>query len=324
MPKTSDEVLNGLLGTSLKVPAERLSALKEADGSWKDEALDEFLQLDASRVTALEQTYEQKITAKAGQVKREVLEELEAKLRDEFGVKDAPAKGVDLVKHIVASKLQAGVKLTEEQVKTHPLYLAVEQQVANFPKTLDEKIKERETALQTEFKTKAQTAQALTKAKTIFKGMRPILPKNEEVAAAQMTLLENFIAGHKLQFVEDAQGNLTDIIPMAADGSGSLKDSHGHPVKYEDLIKQGAARFFEFEQGEHKQGAPDPNGTGGESGSAGGGSGMGGAASYDPKTQDEYAKLHAQIGREVIDRAERQKQWALLKAAGVKNGVATA
>ena len=324
MAKTSDEVLGTLLGTSLKVPSDKLAELKEADGSWKDDAPDKLLAFDADRVTALNTSWEEKLSATKGTLKREVLEDLEKKLRDEFGVKDAPAKGVDLVKHIVQTKLAGGVALTEEQVKAHPAYIAVEAQVREFPTILEGKVKERETALQTEFKTKAQTAAAIAKAKTIFQGMRPILPKNPEVAAAQMTLVENFIAGHKLQFVEDAQGNLTDIIPMKADGSGRLEDAHGHPVKYDDLVKQGAVRFFEFEQGEYKQGAPDPNGTGGESGGAGGGGGTGGAASYDPKTIEEYAKIHSEIGRTVTDRAERQKQWAALKAAGVKNGVATA
>lgn len=319
MSKTSEEVLNGLLSTSLKLDEQGVTALKEADGSWKDDALDLLLKADADRVTALKGDVDKLLTERGAKVKREVMEELERDLRDEFGVKDVPAKGKDLVKHIVQVRAKAGETLTEDQVKAHPLYLAIEEQTRAFPKTLEEKIKERETALKTEFKTKAQTQQAVAKGKTIFQGMRPILPKNAEVAAAQMTLLENHIASQPLQFVEDARGNLVDIIPMKADGSGRLEDAHGHPIKYEDFVRTGAARFFEFEQGERKNGAPDPNGTGN------GGGGEGDGATYDPKTVSAYATAWQTINADVsMDMGEKVKQWALLKAAGVKNGVASA
>lgn len=317
MAKSAEDVLNGLLGTSLKVPAEQLSALKEADGSWKDDAPDALLRFDAERVTALNTQWEQKLSEQAGRLKREVLEEFEAKVRDEFELKDAKAKGVDLVKHVVQARTKALETIPEERIKSSPLYIALEDQVRNAPTELEAKLAEQKKALESEFTTKVLTREAIAKAKNIFKGMRPILPKNAEVAAAQETLLDNFIAGHKLQFVQNERGELTDIIPMMADGSGRLKDAHGHPIKYEDLVKQGAARFFEFEQGERKTGSPNPNNVGGD-----GGDGGTGDASYDPKSEQEYAEAHAKIRRAFsADPVERTKHLTALKAAAAKNGV---
>lgn len=319
MAKTAEEVLNGLLGTSLKVPAEQLSALKEADGSWKDDAPEALLRFDAERVTALNSAHEQKLSEQAGRLKREVLEEFESKVRDEFDLKDAKAKGIDLVKHVVQARTKALETIPEERIKSSPLYIALEEQVRKVPTELEAKLAEQKKALESEFTTKVLTREAIAKAKNIFRGMRPILPKNAEVAAAQETLLDNFIAGHKLQFVQNERGELIDIIPMKADGSGRLEDAHGHPVKYEDLIKQGAARYFEFEQGEPRNGSPNPNDVGGGGGNGGGGTGD---ASYDPKSEQEYADAHARIRREhSADPVERTKHLTALKAAAVKNGV---
>jgi hypothetical protein len=132
------------------------------------------------------------------------------------------------------------------------------------------------------------------------------------------------IAQHKLQYVEDAQGNVTDIIPMKPDGSGRLEDAHGHPVKYEDLVRSIAARYFEFAAGEDKGSAPDPNGTGGESGAGSGNGGGAGAGAYDPKNEAEYAEKFGEIMRQFTDLGERRKHLDALKAAGVRNGVVAA
>lgn len=322
MPKTDAEVLSELLSTSLKLDEARIASMKDADGSWKDDAPQQLLQFDSERVTARDAEWEKKMSEKAGKVKRETLEELEKSLRDEFGVKDAPARGVDLVKHIVASRAKAGDKeITPELIKAHPLYIELEGKAREFPTLLEKTVKEREQAIMAEFEEKALTREAIAKGKAIFQGMRPILPKNAEVAAAQMTLLENVITSHKLQFVKDAQGNLTDIIPMKADGSGRLEDAHGHPIKFEDLVRSGAKRFFEFEEGERKKGAPDPNDGGRGTGDA---DGDGDGEDYNPRTIAEYTEMFAKIEREEPDRAKRIELWAKLKAAGVKNGVVAA
>lgn len=317
MPKTTDEVLNGLLSTSYKLDDGTVAGLKEPDGSWKDDALDFFLSKDAERVTALRGDIDKQLTERGAKAKREVMEEFERQIRDEFGLKDATAKGVDLVKHAVAAKVKALETIPDERVKTHPTYITLEQQLANMPKEFEVKLKQREDELKSEFRAKALTQQAIQQARTLFRGMNPVLPKNEAVAAAQLTLLDNFIAQHKLQFVEDERtGELKDIIPMAADGSGALKDAHGHPVSYADLVKNGASKFFEFAQGEQRGGAPNPAGTG-----AGSGDGGGAGASYNPKSEAEYAKLHAEIMRKFTDLTERRSELDKLKEAAVKAGI---
>jgi hypothetical protein len=149
MPKSTEEVLTGLLSTSYKLDEGSLSELKEADGSWKDDALDVLTRKDQERVTALKGDVEKQLGERYSRGKREALEALEKQLRDEFGIKETNVQGVDLVKSIVAAKAKALETLPDEKVKAHPLYLQLEEQARNFPTTLEQKVKEAQEALQT-------------------------------------------------------------------------------------------------------------------------------------------------------------------------------
>lgn len=317
MPKTTEDILNGLLSTSYKLDEGSLSSLKHEDGSWNDDALDRLLELDQKRVTALKGDIDKQLQERYSRGKREAMEGLEKQLRDEFGIKDSDARGIDLVKSIVAAKAKALEQIPDERVKVHPLYLQLEEQVRKLPNEFEEKIRKREQELTAEFETRVLMRQAADSAKTIFRGMNPILPRDPRVAEAQMTLLDNWLGQHKLEFVKDSNGNLVEIIPMKADGSGRLEDAHGHPVKYEDFVRNGASRFFEFAQGEPKGGAPDPNGTGRSSGGDGGS----GGGSYDPKSEADYAEQHERIMRTYSDLAVRRKELDKLRDAGRRNGV---
>lgn len=313
MGKTAEEVLTGFLSTNFKLDDEGVTALKEADGSFKDDTNDKLTELHAARVATLRGDVEKLKSDRYSQGKREALEGLEKELRDEFGVKETDKRGKELVKAIIAASVNANGTIDENKVKAHPLYIKLEEQVTAFPKTLEEKLKAKEDELTTGFKAERNTARIIDRALTRFKGMNPILPKNPEVARAQMTLLENYLKGHKFDIVEK-DGDITDIIPLKADGSGRLEDSIGHHVSFDSLVEAGAKRFYEFHEGEHKSTAPNPAGSGG-------GNGGGGGAAVKLQSFSDYAKEHARIEKQVADPTERQKLWAELKAAGVAAGV---
>jgi hypothetical protein len=315
MAKTAEEVLTGLLSTSYKLDETGVAALKEADGSFKDDSTDHLLKLDAERVATLRGDPEKLKAENYSRGKREALEALEKELKEEFGVKASDVKGTALIKHIIAEKAgTANSDLSDDKIKASKLYRELEEHMQTKEKSFEEKLKEHEEKLRSEFNSVRDTESVLDQAKNLFKGMKPKLPKNEEVAANQMSLLENFVKGHKFQLTRDKEGKVTDIVPMKEDGSGRLEDQHGHAVKFDDLIRAGARKFYEFEDGERKLGAPDPGRSGGsnDTGDQGG--------AYDPKTVSEYAKLFGEIRRS-YEGTERIEQWKLLKEAGIKNGV---
>lgn len=316
MPKSADEVLIGLLSTSYKLDETGVASLKEEDGSFKDDALDHLTKLDADRVANLKGDVEKVKADNYSRGKREALEGLERELKDEFGIKDTDKKGKDLIKAIVAARTKAGEQLSEDAIKAHPAYLKLEEHANALPKTFEEKMKAREEEIRAEFKAERDFERVRASAMKTFKGMNPILPKNEDVANAQLTLLDQALKGLKYQLVEK-DGEITDIVPMKADGSGRLEDAHGHPVKFEALIKTIGAKYFEFAEGDQREGADDPNRKGKESGKGGD------TKAFDPKTSAEYAKAWAEIDQSGKSLAEKRELWNALKEAGKRNGVAS-
>lgn len=311
MGKTAEEVLLGLLSTSLKLDDTGVTSLKEEDGSFKDDALEHLTKLDADRVAALRGDIEKVRSERYSQGKREAMEALEKELRGEFGIKDTDKRGKDLVKAIVAERIKAAEAMPEEKVKAHPLYIQLEEQLQAVPKTLEEKLKEREEALKTEFRHEQLMARLLEEGNTLFDAMNPVLSEDPVKARNQRKLLNDYLRGHKYNFAEK-DGELT-IIPLKADGS-RLEDSHGHPVSFKDLLEQGARQFYDFHKGERKHSAPDP-------GKNGSGSGSGTDGSWKLQTQSDYAKAWKEIDDSQEDFASKREKWNKLKEAGRAAGV---
>ena len=313
---TAEEVLTGLLSTSYKLDETGVASLKEEDGSFKPDALDHLTKMDADRVASLKGDAEKVKADTYSRGKREALEGLERELKDEFGIKATDKKGKDLIKEILASRTKGGDPLTEETVKAHPLYLKLEEHANALPKTFEEQMKAQAEAIRAEFKAERDFDRVRASAMKTFKGMNPILPKNEDVANAQLTLLDQALKGLKYQLMEK-DGEIADIVPMKADGSGRLEDAHGHPVKFEALIKTIGAKYFEFAEGQQREGADDPNRKGRESGKGGD------TKAFDPKTVAEYAARWEEISGSTKTMAEKRELWNALKEAGKRNGVAS-
>ena len=311
MPKTAEEVLLGVLSTALKVDEGSVSELKESDGSWKDDAIENLVGRHAEHVKTVRGDVDKIKAERYSHGKREALEQLERELRDEFGVKDTDKRGKDLVKLIVGQAAAAN-GITEEKIKTHPMYLKLEEEYGKLPKTFEEKMKQREEELKAEFEAERTLNAALDAGHAVFQGMNPVLPKDPTVAKNQLRLLDEWIRSHKYTIIEE--GGAKKFVPMKPDGSGRLTDDHGHNMTFEDLVRQGARMFYEFKVGEEKGAAADPN----RSGQASGGKSGGGR---DPKTPSEYAKMWQEIDDSAMPYAEKRSAWDELKEAGRRNGV---
>lgn len=316
MPKTAEEVLTGLLSTSYNLDEQGVAALKEADGSFKDEAIDHLNGITAERIKQMREAADKERAASYSRGLKETMEKFERDLRDEYELKDSKSTGKALVAEAVAKRLNGAGITDEAKIKAHPLYIALEAKVESMPKTIEEAVKAKEAELQGVFKAERDTARIVERGKAKFKAMNPILPKNEAVAQAQMSLLEQYIKGHKFQLVED-NGDVKDVIPMKPDGSGRLENSLGVQVTFDKFIEEGAKKYFEFRDEDDRSGAPDPNKTGNSSGT-----GSGGDVAYNPTTVSEYARIHAEIYESDLDIGEKQKRYAALKEAGKRSGVA--
>lgn len=302
----------GLLSTSLKLDETGVAALKEADGSWKDEATEELLKLDAGRVEALRKDVDSKLEERYSRGKRETMEALEKQLRDEFGVKSTDKRGIDLIKAIVAEKVNATGGLTDDKVKTHPLFQKLEEELRTLPTSFEEKLKAREEEIRTEFKRERQKDLVWERAHEVLQGMNPNLPDDPVVAKNQLRLLRQFVDEHEFDVPDD--GSI--ITPLSKDGKGRMEDKHGHAVKFNDFIQQAARQFYTFKAPAGGGGAPDPGRTGGRGGSSTGDDGDATIAS-----QADYAREWDRINRTSADINEKRERWSELKERAKKSGL---
>lgn len=306
----------GLVRRAYNLTEEGVAELQESEGQFKDDALDNLLKLDAERVTTLKgPSIDERLTDKFKEGERRAAEKLEKDLMAEFQVKASDKKGIELIKHVVQQKLEAAgsSKLDDDKVKLHPLYLEVERKVQAFPTELEAAVKAKEEALRAELEGERNTTRVAEYASAIFKGLRPKLSSNPQVAANQERDFLEKVKSGKYQVTEN-DGKL-EIVPLKQKGQEwvRLEDAHSHPVTFEQLIGNLTRERFDLHASEDKDNAPDPDKVGGSSGSG---------ASQKVASKDEYFKKWGEIEEKYrTDPKTQQAEFAKLKESAKEAGV---
>ena len=141
------------------------------------------------------------------------------------------------------------VKLTDDDVKKHPLFIQLEQ--SRVPKEEHEKVVNE----YTDFKKNIVKNTVISKAKQMawdeVAKKNPILPQNQTIAS---TLKNKFLEEFTNFDYEDQDGKL-----IVLKGEKRVEDQHGNLKPFEGVVMDIASNFFEFQkQGE--KGAPGNNG----------------------------------------------------------------
>lgn len=267
MPKTAEEVNTGILSTIYKLDETGVASLKEEDGSFKDDALDTLLKLDAERVKSLKGDPDALKRESYSRGKREAMEELERGLKEKHGVKETDKRGLELIDELLDLKVKAASGTDEEKVKASAQYRKLEKELAELPKTWEEKLKAREVEIRSEFQGERDTQTVLNEAAVIFDAWQPVLPGDAAKAANQRRIFLEQLRSFKFKVTQE--DGRTDILPMKPDGSGRLEDDHGHPITLRQLVESRAGQLFDKRASEDRGGAPDPNKVGERSGGGG-------------------------------------------------------
>lgn len=316
MAKSAQEVLVGLVRRAYNLTEEGVAELQESEGQFKDQALDDLLKLDADRVTTLKgPDISTRLTEKFQEGERRAAEKLEKDLMAEFQVKGSDKKGIELIKHVVQERLAAAgtAKLDDDKVKLHPLYQEVEKKVLAFPTELAAAVKAKEDTLLAELATERNTARVVEEAAAIFKGLRPKLSSNPQVAANQERDFLEKVKSGKYQ-VTEANGKL-EIVPLKQKGEEwvRMEDAHSHPVPFEQLIGNLTRERFDLRASEDKDSAPDPDKVGG---------GTGGGGSEKLASKEQYFKRWGEIESSYrTDPKTQAAKFAELKAEAKEAGV---
>jgi hypothetical protein len=286
--------------TQGKTPDEVSSLLfkKEADTEVVNEdALNALFELDKTRVQGFENKIREQHVKGYDKAKAESLSKFEKDIKDKFGITEEK-QGLDLIDAVVAAKAKSsGVELDDDKIKASKLY---NDTIDNLKKERDAAVKEwkekfenREKQLQKEatFKTIAEEA------KSIVKGLNPILPADEKKAERQLSILiKELEAEYEYEVLEGGKKILKK------DGK-VVQDDHGHPISFESIVKTKASDLWEFKQGDSRSGSGNKNEDG--AGAAGSAKGYKGPL---PKNEEEYMSMVNGLTEESA-KIELTKQW---------------
>ena len=252
------ELLTEFLGKTINLPAESIQEKlykKQEDGTFSNEfadnALETLLELDRERVSKLKSIDNADITKFKNMGKAEALTNFEKQLKEQYKVEE-DVKGVDLIQSIV--RKTSSTKMTDDQVKLHPLFIALENQKNNEINTFKSTYEDEINKLKNEFSSKEINSKVNDIAIGVLDTMKPILSSDPAKANNVKKLFLSQISS-EYQF-QNVDGN---IIPVK-DGKRA-EDEHGNALTLDKLVQRKAMDFFEFEQQDPRGSAGNQGGT---------------------------------------------------------------
>jgi len=246
------ELLTGLLTQAYGLDETGVTSLYSEDGTeLLPDAFDRLLALDKDRVSKLKPDTKSIFQDGYKKAKSETLSEFEKSIQEKFGVK-SDKQGLELISEILESK-KGGTSLTDDDVKTHRLYLdlmeSVKKKESEFEQTLHGKLKEYEAKMQKEQTFNTVKDQALA----LFDGMKPILPEDPMKSKNLKSIFVSELSNVDYD-VRDGK-----IVLVDADGK-DVTDGHGNRVSFESYVKSTAEKYFEFVKGEARNSPGQPSG----------------------------------------------------------------
>lgn len=239
------DVVMGYLSKTLNQDNEQLAELlykKSDDGNLTDDlsenALETLLRLDAERVQKLKPNTKELFDNGYKKGQSEISERWERSLREKFGIEQNDLKGDAILDAILSRQAEGGMKA--DKVKTHPEYLALETQ-----------LRKREEELRAEFEAEIQKREiAYSREQTwgsvsnlvrqSVRGLNPVLPNDQGKADR---LLDLFVNTNFRDFEYQPDGNGGFVVMK--DGQ-RVENQHGHVKALQDLVRETAETYFEF------------------------------------------------------------------------------
>jgi uncharacterized protein (DUF2249 family) len=213
-------------------------------GTFKDNAVEELLRLDAERVSKLKSANKEELTKMhdKGHQKglAEGLSKFEGSLKEQFSV-ETSSQGVELVKEIIA-KISKDTNLDDDKVKLHPLYLQLERKVGTdyIAKAEYDKVKGEFDGYKSQVEKDKVNGVVINDALKDFRNLKPVLSKDPTKALNQEARFLNELKSYEYEVQSD--GNHV----VKIDGK-RLENAQGHPVLFRDFVKSQAEKYFDFE-----------------------------------------------------------------------------
>lgn len=255
------ELLVGLLTKTLNLSEDDLKAIILKEGSedeLNEDALQELLSKDADRIKAIKDANKGSRDDQYKRGLKEAAERIEESIRTTFGLEN-DLTGDELIAAAKdKSKGGSGEGMTEDEVKAHPAYIALQNEKS---KEIAQMQKDHKVALEkaeSDFNAKMTRTSVNQRAIALIRSKNPILP--EDATRANKRL--NTILPELSQYTFEQNGD--DIIVKDENGH-QLTDPHNNPVSFDQLVTGIAEDYFDFNEGGKEDKGSKGTGNGGDS-----------------------------------------------------------
>lgn len=225
------------------------------------EQTSEILALDANRVTKFKTAQTEAFDNGHKKGKGETLSVREKELRTKYEIDDETLTGDSLIETIVSKKAGASGtgakgKLTDDEIKAHPLYVALQEQAKKDVTAKEKEWQEKYDGYESKIQREGRLSKAKAEAEKLLTTLNPVLPKNADVAANLKNLFASQLEGYDYDFQDG-------VIVVTKDGK-VVEDKHGKRVGFDEIVKDISSKFFEFAESTPRENAGNENKQGNE------------------------------------------------------------
>lgn len=293
------ELFNGVMVDTLGFTAEEVASLLDEAGNPKEDAKDAISNKVAQRESKRKEELKSKLQQAKDSGLRQKGEEWEKRISKGLGIDIGDAQGddvVELIRQRMEAKGEEGKAVDpkdEQAVKNSPFYRKMEMEYAKKHADLVKEHETKLTGVQSEFQRKETLRTVKDDIKAAIKELNAVLPDDPKLLEKQMRLvdldLENvqFEREGESWTLKDKEGNV-------------IENAQGHPVKYQDYLKDIVRSNYPIAASTQKTSAGDIT-----KGSKTSGAGSG--VLKKPASAEEYAAKLQEIRLSTPDRIERQK-----------------
>jgi len=239
MNASEQKILNESLSKLFKLDPETLASLYNEAGELVD--FSKILEMDASRISK----YKSDSDSQYKRGIKEAAEKLERELKEKFEL-DSDLKGVDLIDHLVVSKVEEAKSAGTKDITKHPEFIKMQ---VSIDKQLKDRDKEWEMKLQakeTEFNKSRLFEKVREKALLNLTSRNPILPNDPRKAQVWRDTYLNDL--RQANYMEDETGELIVLAPSGE----KLQTPHGKNITFDEFEKETAEKYFEYPKAEER------------------------------------------------------------------------
>ena len=230
MTDSEKKILDGFLLKTLKLSTEDVAGLYNEAGELTDLTVAERVDADRFKKSKSENSDQYKRGVKEGAMK------IEKAVRDKYDV-DSDLEGVELIDFIITDKITEA-KGNVEDITKSPEFLKHQHEWEKQQKLRDKEWEQKIVEKEQEFTKRAILTKIEKRALAELDKLRPILP--EDAKKAQRWKEKYFDDFRNYDYQESG-----DDIMLIKDGE-RVKDTHGHPISFEDFARDTAESYFDF------------------------------------------------------------------------------